>query len=89
MSSSSNWRKNIEDSLKDGVIITTGATRIFFELKVLNVVKTTKDIQTGCYGYDETCRLNLWRGIYEKLCSLQQMDQRVNTTKNFITLTGS
>ena len=31
------WRKNIEDSLKDGLIITIGATGIFFGLKAANV----------------------------------------------------
>ena len=40
--SSFNWRKNIEDSLKDGIIITIGATGIFFGLKALNVVKPPK-----------------------------------------------
>ena len=37
-----NWKKNIEDSLKDGVIRTIGATGIFFGLKILNVVKPPK-----------------------------------------------
>ena len=31
------WRKNIEDSLKDGLIITIGAAGIFYELKAANV----------------------------------------------------
>ena len=35
--SSFNWRKNIEDSLKDGLIIITGAVGIFFGLKTANV----------------------------------------------------
>ena len=35
-------KKYIEDSLKDGVIITIGATGIFFGLKALNVVKPPK-----------------------------------------------
>ena len=35
--SSFNWRKNIEDSLKDGLIITIRATGIFFRLKTANV----------------------------------------------------
>ena len=35
-------KKNIKDSLKDRVIITIRATRIFFGLKVLNVVKPPK-----------------------------------------------
>ena len=30
-------KKNIEDCLKDGVIITTGATRIFFRLKAAGI----------------------------------------------------
>ena len=32
-----NWRKNIEDSLNDGLIISIGATGIFFGLKTANV----------------------------------------------------
>ena len=39
--SSFDWKKNVEDSIKDGLIITTGATRIFFGLKAENV-KTPK-----------------------------------------------
>ena len=35
--SSFDWKKNIEDSLKDGLIITIGATGIFFGLKTANV----------------------------------------------------
>ena len=31
------WRKNIEDSLNDGLIITIETVRIFFGLKVANV----------------------------------------------------
>ena len=37
-----NWKKNIEDSLKDGVIITIRAIGMFFGRKVLNVVKPPK-----------------------------------------------
>ena len=32
-----NWRKNIEDSLKDGMIITTGVAEIFYGLKATGV----------------------------------------------------
>ena len=39
--SSFNWRKNIEDSLKDGLIIIIGAAGIFFGLKAASV-KTPK-----------------------------------------------
>ena len=31
------WKKNIEDSIKDGLIITATTTRIFFTLKAANV----------------------------------------------------
>ena len=31
------WKKNIEDSIKDGLIITTAGTGIFFALKAANV----------------------------------------------------
>ena len=31
------WKKNIEDSIKDGLIITTASTGIFFALKAANV----------------------------------------------------
>ena len=35
--SSFDWRKNIEDSFKDGLIINIGAAGIFFALKVANI----------------------------------------------------
>ena len=35
--SSFDWKKNIEDSIKDGLIITNRATGIFFGLKSANV----------------------------------------------------
>ena len=35
--SSFNWKKNIEDSIKDGLIITTGALGIFFGLNATTV----------------------------------------------------
>ena len=35
--SSFDWRKNIEDFIKDGLIITIGAAGIFFGLKAANV----------------------------------------------------
>ena len=35
--SSFNWRKNIENSLKDGLIITVGTAGIFFGLKAANL----------------------------------------------------
>ena len=40
-----NWRKNIEDSINDGLIIAVTITGIFFALKAANVKppKTTLD----------------------------------------------
>ena len=35
--SSFDWKKNIEDSIKDGLIITTAATGIFFVIKAENI----------------------------------------------------
>ena len=35
--SSFNWRKNIENFLKDGLIITVGTAGIFFGLKATNL----------------------------------------------------
>ena len=39
------WKKNIEDSMKDGLIITATTTGIFFALKAANVTppKTSLD----------------------------------------------
>ena len=76
--SSFNWKKNIEDSVKDGLIITTWATGIFFGLKTVGV-KTLKASLNAmeCYGYHDTCRYDLWRSLNERLYSLQKTDQRV------------
>ena len=66
--SSFNWRKNTEDSIKYGLIMTIGATGIFFSLKAGI---------PGCRGYRKTYRWNLCRGAGKGLCNLQKMDQRV------------
>ena len=44
--SSFDWKKNIEDSLKDGLIITIGATGIFFPLKAANVKSPKASLDT-------------------------------------------
>ena len=44
--SSFDWKKNIEDSLKDGLIITIGATGIFFALKVANIKPSKASLDT-------------------------------------------
>ena len=68
-------KKNIEDSLKDGVIITIGATGIFFGLKALNVVKPPKTSKLDTMDIMMLASGNLWMGIYERLYSLQKMGQ--------------
>ena len=35
--SSFDWKKNVEDSIKDGLIITATTTRIFYVIKAANV----------------------------------------------------
>ena len=61
--SSSDWKKDIEDSIKDGLIITATPTGIFFALTVANV-KPPKasldaiDIMKPAGG--------IWRGVLVK-----------------------
>ena len=74
------WKKNIEDSLKNVVIITIGATGIFFGLKALNVVKPPKTSKLDAMDI-MTLAGGICRGVLVKDCILQKMDQRVNTTK--------
>ena len=44
--SSFDWKKNVEDSIKDGLIITATTTGIFFALKTANVrpPKASQDV---------------------------------------------
>ena len=65
------WKKNIEDSIKYGVIIIATTTG-----NAANV-KSSKALIPGCHGYHETYQWNMWRGIGERLCALQEMDQQV------------
>ena len=55
------WKKNIEDSIKDGLIITITTIGIFYVLKAANI----KPPKTSLDAVDII------------LCSLQKMDQRV------------
>ena len=56
--SSFDWKKNIEDSIKDGLIITIGAAGIFFGLKAANVKPPKASL-------DAMDILKLTRGICE------------------------
>ena len=73
--------KNLEDSIKDGLIITIRAAGIFFGLKVGNVKPPKASL-------DAMDLLKLTGGrrrrAGERLCSLQKMDQRVNTTTKIL-----
>ena len=78
--SSFDWRKNIEDSLMDGLIIPIESTGIFFTLKAANVQppkasSDAMDILKPAGGI---------RRAGERLCSLQKMDQQVNTTTKIL-----
>ena len=76
------WKKNIEDSIKDELILTAKATVIFFGAKG-NRYKTTIP---GCYVYRKTCRQNSGWCPCQRLCSLQKMDQRVTQQQHFMAL---
>ena len=46
--SSFDWKENIEDSIKDGLIITITTTGIFYALKAVNV----KPLKASLYPMD-------------------------------------
>ena len=71
-------KKYIEDSIKDGMIITATTTGIFFALKAENVKppKTSLDAMDIMKLPGGICG-GRGRGVGEGLCSLQKMDQRV------------
>ena len=77
--------KNIEDFIKDGLIITIGVTGLGFGVKAVGVKPPGASLG-GCYGYHKTYRFDLWRGVCKRLCSLQEMDQGVIQQQNFIAL---
>ena len=77
--SSFDWKKNVEDSIKDGLIITATTTGICFCIKS-GKCKTAKGIPR-CHGYHKTCPWNLWESVGKRLCSLQEIDQRVMQQK--------
>ena len=48
------WKKIIEDSINDRLIITATTTEIFFALKAANAANTIKNISRR-YEYHERC----------------------------------
>ena len=67
------WKKNVEDSIKDGLIITATTTGMFYVLKAAKR-KTTK-VVLGCHGYHEIFWWNSGWCPCQGLCSLQKTDQ--------------
>ena len=69
---SSDWKKKVEVSIKDGLIITTTKAGIFYVLKGANVKppKAPSDAM-------DTMKLAGGGCPCQGLCSLQRMDQRV------------
>ena len=57
------WEKNIEDSLKDGLIITIGAAGIFYGLKAANVKQPKESLDAM-----ELLKLTggIWGGVLVK-----------------------
>ena len=60
--------RNIEDFIKDGLIITATTSGILFCAEN-NKRKIIKSI-SRCHGYHETCWWNMWRCISKTLCNL-------------------
>ena len=68
------WKKNIEDSIKDGLIITATTTGIFYVRKAANVKPPKASLDAMKL---ENCWWNSGWCLCQRLCSLQKMDQRV------------
>ena len=79
-------KKNIEDIIKDGVIITTGTTGTFFGLEAAGV--TLPSLGGGREGGREEGGGGGRGGPSERLCSPQKMDQRVIQQKRFYSPMG-
>ena len=79
--SSFDWRKNIEDYIKDGLIITATTTTIFFALKAANVKppKSSLDVMDIMKLALGTVRLH----------NLQEMDQQVKDNTKITNLLAS
>ena len=81
--SSFDWRKNIEDSIKNGLIITIGVAGIFFGLKVANVKppKASLDAMDILKLTGGICG-----GMLVKDYAVYKNGSTSDTTKKFITL---
>ena len=81
--SSSDWKRNIEDSIKDGLIITATATEIFYVLMVANVKppKASLDAMDIMKLADGIVVVSLSRTMQPTKNASKR-----DTTKNFMTL---
>ena len=82
-----NWRKNIENSIKDRLLITIGAARIFFGQKVTNLKppKTSLDAMDLLKLTGGICG-----GIWWKIMrSTKNESMSEYNNQNFITFIGS
>ena len=80
--SSFDWKKNVEDSIKDGLIITSTMTGIFSVLKAANVEPPKASLDAM-----DIMKLTGWCPC-QGLCSLQKMHQQVIQQKNFMVPKG-
>ena len=72
--SSFDWKRNVEDSVKDGLTITATTTGIFYVLKAENVKLPKASLDAM-----DIMKLagRIVGDVLAKDCSLQKMDQRV------------
>ena len=85
--SSFDWKENVEDCIKDGLIITATTTEIFYVLKATNVKPPKASL-------DAMDIMKLAGGIvggvlYKKYVVYKKMDQRVMQQQNFIAPKGN
>ena len=84
--SSFDWKENVEDCIKDGLIITATTTEIFYVLKATNVKPPKASL-------DAMDIMKLAGGIggvlYKKYVVYKKMDQRVMQQQNFIVPKGN
>ena len=80
--SSFGWRKNIEDSIKDGLILTATTIWIFFAQKAANVKQPKASL--ACHGCNETC-WGICGGVLVKDYTVyKKMHQRVNDSTKIL-----
>ena len=79
--SSFDWKKNVEDSIKDGLIIAAATTRIFYALKAANVKppKTSMDAMVIMKLAGGICG-----GVLVKVYAIYKNGSTSDTEQNFM-----